>query len=217
MQSIPDDVAHTVLAPFLTLRDIRSMTSVSTRQYADWSDLNQILPDLRHCYCSYQGCANRAYIHATLDPFLAYRQTTSIRHMYSLIMNILVGLLVTPIYLIPTARIFIVALYARESLESAIDSYDRIEEMISVVTQTRSIICTCTQSIEKSYCTERHRGCLTCSVRTTPTRTLPMSFACCFASVCGLFCFLVLRQVVGASQQVIRSMCTVHSLSDSGT
>jgi hypothetical protein len=196
MYSIPDDVAYTVLAPFLTLRDIRSMTSVSTRLYDYWSRLNRTLPDLRPCFCSYQGCPNRAYIYATLDPFLVYRQTTTVRHIHSLIVNILVGVLVTPFYIIPTGRILFAALYAPETLESAIVSYDRTDETISVVTHTRSVICTGNQFIENSYCPERHRGCLTCSVHSKRTRALPMSFVCCFASVWGLCCFLVILQIL---------------------
>ena len=193
MNYISDDVAHTVLAPFLTLRDIRSMTSVSTRLYDYWSRLNRTLPDLRPCFCSYQGCPNRAYIHDTLDPFMVYRQTTTIRHMHSLFMNILVGLLATPFYIIPTVRILLAALSAPETVESAIVSYDRIDEMISVVTCTRSVICTCNQFIEKSYCPEKHLGCLTCGVYSKCTRALPMSFVCCFVSIWVLCCFLVVR------------------------
>jgi hypothetical protein len=183
------DVLHRILAPFLGLRDIRSLMGVSKYLHQLWSPLNLTLPDLRSYICSYRNCPNREYIHKNLDPFLVYDPMNYVQYGRCLVLNIIVGVWATPVYIFPICRV-LCASWAPGGLDAAIDAYITIEGQVCTLTRTKSLVCTCacllcTNVRSDGSCT--HMGwpiqtidvCLECvhsrSIQ-DPSAVLPMSF-----------------------------------------
>lgn len=206
MEQVPAAVVHRVLAPFLRLRDIRSMQSVSRSLYRTWHPLDHTLPDLRSYICTYQSCPNRKYIHTNLDPFLLYELPERVRYVRRLVTNIVVGAWATPVYILPVCRVLCASCTTGE-LDAAIVEYKAVEATICALTRTRSVICMCTRWMDTIHggctctpCSSSIPGgdCLKCILRGCDTLypMLPVSFSCCVvcvSTVAGVVCMMLTR------------------------
>jgi hypothetical protein len=105
-----------------------------------------------------------------------------------LIVNIVVGVFVTPLYIAPMGRVILSS--SRPTLDATVLSFCTFEDTICCITMTKPVVCTCTLMIgqhlsrQRCFCVKSVSGCLTCMMYTdNPRPSLPMSFVCCVACV----------------------------------
>lgn len=191
-----------MVSPFLLLRDIRSMTSVSKGLYDTWTPLNYRVPDLRPLICQQHHCPNRDYIYTTIDPFIRYDYVYGYQYIIWFSVNFMTGLYTAPLYVHPVCTI----LFGNAPLNEAIVSYGLFEEWIGACTSTASLFCSCPYRLERKVsrltcCCHHHRtskrmfpikttlcgDCLQSLLQTVSTKEdwpmLPMSFSAFLAGV----------------------------------
>lgn len=202
MERVSKDVLHGAILPFLEMRDLRSLRTVSTRTYAFLSRPRQRerLFDSRRYVCAYDGCSNRAFLYNTVDPFIDYAEAAVLPRTVYLLAHWVSSMCLFPLYSIPFYRIIYLLVWQEFvapdvlAMAEACKSYISVERLICSFTNTQPMnLCTCTDSMgdhadqQAVECTHigwcirtKEGGCIHCLFATTRIKseisTLPYSF-----------------------------------------
>ena len=178
MDSVPTNVLLTICVPFFQMRDLKSLQAVSKSMRARLSN-SQDLYDLSRHVCGYGGCANRAFLYLTVDPFVDYIAPVPTDYGTAFV-NSVKCLCLFPVYSIPFCRILyhLYQMVKQEptghrsdtpvALGTALASYSSVGRWLATITCTRAMEwCTCVDRIERH---SGHRG-VTCVHTGWCTRT----------------------------------------------
>jgi hypothetical protein len=196
LESVSTDIVCHAVLPFLQLRDLKSLRTVSRsiRERLPLSTESKEKYNLCRYVCGHEGCSNRSFLYTTVDPFVDYHEVTTGFLLNG--PNFVLGLLIFPMYCMPFYRILyhltkqtlpLITVETRESsamaLQVAVDSYRSIDDRIYMITSIRPMdFCTCTDLMERrsdhraidcihvDWCTRTDKdGCIHCIMESTRT------------------------------------------------
>jgi hypothetical protein len=200
MERVSQDVLTGAILPFLQMRDLRSLRTVSKRTHACLSKRLDRCFDTRPYVCAYDGCSNREFLYKTVDPFIAYVETAILSRTIHLLANFVSSMCLFPLYSIPFYRIIYILVRVElgapdlSALADAFGSYLSVGNWICALTNSQPMkFCTCTDSMgshaahRAAECTHagwclrtQEGGCIQCLFVTTRVKsemsTLPYSF-----------------------------------------
>jgi hypothetical protein len=196
MEETPTDVVDYMIMPFLQLRDLKSLRSVSTRVCGGLS-ANNTTYDFRPYVCCCQRCSNRLFWHTSIDPFIDH-DPSRVNLMLALV-EFVVSICIFPLYCVS----FYTILYnmiiqslsafavpqsmidtACMDLKTAVDSYRATEDWVHAYTSIRPVdFCTCVNLLQYrsgyrspdcvhvDLCTRTEDGgCIHCIIESTPVK-----------------------------------------------
>jgi hypothetical protein len=155
MNGLYDDILFSIVVPFLTMRDVKTIRSVSKYIHDRMSPVVPI-SGLDRYICSYLGCPNRAFLLKTVNPFIPYTPPDRYSE-YSVSSHVIMSICLFPLYSVSFYRILYILVrhevassdVTAAEMEAAFEAYRSVDDCVYILTETRSMdICTCADRIE---------------------------------------------------------------------